>query len=111
MASTSAQQISVSQQYPQAAFQPPIASHLSKIDFFLDPTTSLPVAIAFDIHPDGDAGLDIPVRVEFSDYRSVSGTQIPFHIQRFINNRLALDLQFENAVINSGLSPTSIAIQ
>jgi hypothetical protein len=111
VANTNAQQISVLQQYPQAAFQPPIASHLSEIDFFLDPITSLPVAIAFDTHPDDDASLDIPVRVEFSDYTSVSGTQIPFHIQRFINNRLALDLQFNSAVINSGLSPTSIAIQ
>jgi hypothetical protein len=111
VAATSVQHITVSQQYPSSAFQPAIVPHLSQLDFFLDATTSLPVAISFDVHPDDDAGLDIPVRVQFSDYRTINGTQIPFHIQRFVNNGLTLDIQVDNATINTGLSPNSLVAQ
>lgn len=81
--------------------------HLSQIDFFLDSTTLLPAAIAFDTHPDDDALLNIPVEINFSNYTSVNGVQVPFHVQRCINGSLSLDLQLESAVINSGLSSTT----
>ena len=80
--------------------------HLSETDIFLDSTTSLPVAIAFNIHPDNNALLDIPAEIQFSDYRTVKGAQIPFHLQKFINNTLTLDLQFQSATTNSGLLAT-----
>ena len=85
--------------------------HLSQLDYFLDPATSLPVSISYNIHPDSNAGQDIPVAVEFSDYHAVSGVQIPFHIQKFINGTLALDIQLQNAVVNSGISISAFAIQ
>jgi hypothetical protein len=78
--------------------------HLTQIDFFLDSATLLPVAIAFNIHPDDNALLDIPVEVRFSDYRSVNAAQIPFHIQKFLNNGLILDFQAQTVTVNSGLS-------
>jgi len=82
----------------------PTLQHLTQADFFLDSTTLLPVAIAFNTHPDNDMILDIPVEIRFSDYRPVSGAQIPFHVEKFLNNTLLLDLQFTNAQLNSGLS-------
>jgi hypothetical protein len=85
-------------------------AHLSQVDFFLDSTTFLPAAITFSIHPDDNALLDIPVEIDFSNYTTVSGSQVPFHIQKHINNSLALDLQFESAVLNSGLSVTAFAV-
>jgi hypothetical protein len=78
--------------------------HLSQVHFFLDSTTLLPVAFSFNIHPDNNALLDIPVEVRFSDYRPVNGTQIPFHVQKYLNNTLQLDLQFQTATVNSGLT-------
>ena len=83
----------------QAFFQ-----HLSQIDFFLDTTTFLPAAISFNTHPDYNALLDIPVEVRFSDYRSVGGALIPFHVEKFINNVLSLDLQLQSATLNTGVS-------
>ena len=77
----------------------------------LDSTTFLPDAITFNIHPDNNALLDIPVEIDFSDYRPVSGTQVPFRIQKFLNNSLFLDFQVQNAAINSGLSASAFAIQ
>lgn len=79
-------------------------AHLSRLDLYLDPTTSLPQSLSFDIHPDNDAGLDIPILVQFSDYRSVNGSMIPFHIQRYIDNTaLVLDIQLSSATINTGV--------
>lgn len=100
--------------YQSSTFQPPAGiptfSHLTQMDLFLDSSTLLPAALAFNIHPDNNAGLDIPVEIRFSDYRPVNGAQIPFHIQKFISNTLALDLQFTSAVLNSGLSPTEFVV-
>jgi len=81
----------------------PTIAHLSQMDFFLDSTTFLPVAVTFDIHPDDDASLDIPIEVRFSDYRAVNGVHVPFHIEKYLNNGLILDLQFQTAVLNTGL--------
>jgi type II secretory pathway pseudopilin PulG len=88
----------------------PTFSHLTQMDLFLDSSTLLPAALAFNIHPDNNSGLDIPVQVLFSDYRLVNGAQIPFHVQKFINNSLTLDLQFTSAVLNSGLSTNSFTV-
>jgi hypothetical protein len=84
--------------------------HLSQVDFLLDSTTLLPAAISFNIHPDGNANVDIPIEIEFSNYTTVNGTQIPFHVQKFINNSLVLDLQFTSATLNSGLSASSFSL-
>ena len=109
--SQSVQHVAVVQQPLASAFAPEIFPHLTQIDLYLDSSTYLPAAIKFTIHPDDDELVDIPIEVRFSDYRTVNGTQIPFHVQRFLDNGLVLDLQFETAVINSGLSPSAFATQ
>jgi len=81
----------------------PTMAHLSQMDFFLDSATFLPASMTFNIHPDNNALLDIPIEVRFSDYRSVNGVQIPFHVQKYLNNVLSLDLQLETAALNTGL--------
>src|SRR2546423_167898 len=99
----------------------PTFQHLTQVDLYLDATTLLPAALTFNTHPDNNMLLDIPVEIRFSDYRPVSGNsatvgaglspstspsspQIPFHIQKFLNNSLLLDLQFQTATLNSGLT-------
>lgn len=100
------------QQFPQmAAKTAAVERRLTQIDIFLDVSTSLPVALDFSTHPDNDAGLDIPVELLFSDYRPVNGAQISFHVQKFLNNSLLLDLQFTSAQLNSGLSASAFNVQ
>jgi hypothetical protein len=105
------QHLTVSQ---ASAAEPPTGSpsfgHLTQMDFFLDPTSLLPVALTFSAHPDTNAGLDIPIEIRFSDYRPVSGAQIPFHVRKFINNGLTLDLQLDSVFLNSGLSQAAFAV-
>ena len=88
----------------------PSSAHLSQVDFFLDSSTFLPAAITFNIHPDNNLLLDIPVEIDFSNYTSVSGAEVPYHIQKYINNSLALDLQLQNATFNSGLTVNSFSL-
>jgi hypothetical protein len=84
--------------------------HLTQVELFLDSTTLLPSTIGFTIHPDKNALIDMPVEVRFSDYRPVSGAQVPFHIQKFLNNSLILDFQADSVTLNSGLTASSFSL-
>lgn len=101
--------ITASQQFSSPSAS--LLQHLTQTDIFLDPNTNLPVALAYNAHPDNNALLDLPVEIRFSDYRAVNGAQIPFHVQKFLNNSLLLDLQFQSATLNSGLSATMFQVQ
>ena len=104
--------LSASQQFP--AISGDVANlmqHLTKTDVYLDATTFLPAAIAFCTHPDNNANFDITIEIDFSNYTVVNGAQIPFHVQKFINNSLSLDLQADIAVLNSGLSASTFSVQ
>jgi hypothetical protein len=96
------------QQLPTASTNPePLPLHLTQTEIYVDPSTFLPSVVAYNIHPDNNALVDIPVEIHFSDYRVVNGVNIPFHVQRFLTNGLYLDLQFQNAVVNSGITINS----
>jgi hypothetical protein len=85
--------------------------HLSQMDIYLDSTTLVPVALAFNEHPDGNALVDIPTQIQFSNYQNRSGIQVPLHVQKSLNNSLVLDLQLTNATVNSGLSANAFQLQ
>ena len=97
-------------QHLQFSFQPATADPtgllqgLTAEEVYLDASTFLPVAIVFNAHPDNDAGKNIAVEIDFSDYQSVSGVLVPFRIQKLINNGLVLDLTINSAKINQGLT-------
>ena len=95
-------------------FQPssvPLLQHLSTIDFYLDPTSALPLAIAFQVHPDLDASKDIAAEVRFASYQRVSGILIPFQIQRMLNGGVVLNVAVTSAVLNSGLPDSIFSLQ
>jgi hypothetical protein len=84
--------------------------HFSQTEIYLNPSTLLPVAIAYSIHPDNNSSLDIPTEIDYSDYQLFNGSQIPVHIQKLVNNVLNLDLKLSNAVVNSGLTAATFAV-
>jgi hypothetical protein len=88
-----------------------IWQHDSQIDIYLDPSTFYPVVFDFNIHPDANAAMDIPVEIRFSDYRAAGSLMMPFHIQRYISGSLSLDLQVQTASVNSGVPTSAFAIQ
>jgi hypothetical protein len=84
---------------------------LTAMDFYLDATTLLPVAVNFNAHPDNDQNTNISVQILFSSYQNVNGVQVPNHIQELFNGSLLLDFTASAATINSGLSDSLFAIQ
>lgn len=86
-----------------------ILAQLSATDVYLASSSLLPVALAFNTHPDNDALTDVPVEADFSDYQAVNGVQVPFHIQKFLNGVLLLDLAVQNVTVNSGLTDSAFA--
>jgi hypothetical protein len=89
---------------------PTIAS-LSQIDIYLNASTLLPVSISFNTHPDNNALLNIPIQIRFSNYQTVQGVSVPYHVQKFIQNGLALDVTITTVQLNSGLSASDFQAQ
>jgi len=81
-----------------------LAAHLSQVDIYLNPQTQMPVLFDFTIHPDNDAGTDIPVEIQFGNYTKVEGVWIPYTIQKYVNSTLVLTLQVQSASIGSATS-------
>jgi len=103
--------VSVSKTPPaQAGAGAPFVQHLTQVEFFLDSTSLLPVAISFNTHPDSNVLLDIPVEIDFSDYRAINGSQVPFHIQKYFNNSLSLDFQASSVTLNTGLTASTFNV-
>lgn len=101
--------IVASQQFPALPGElATLMQHLSQSEIYLDATSFLPVSIVYNVHPDNNALVDIPVELLFSDYRAVGGSQVPFHIQKLINNTLALDLEFQDAKLNTGITAAQV---
>jgi len=89
---------------------PPIQA-LSRVDIYLNSSNLLPVALTFKVHPDSDAGTDISVEVKFSNYQSVQGAAIPYHVQKYVNDGLVLDLAIQSSRFNSGLPSSDFQAQ
>ena len=86
-------------------------SRLTVMDFYLDPSSLLPLAVAYNLHPDDNFNRDIPAEIRFTDYRLVDGVQVPFHIQRLLNGGLLMDAIVSEVNANSGLNDTQFTLQ
>jgi hypothetical protein len=100
-------QVTQQPQSTNTSSQLALLEHLAQMDFYLDASTLLPVALDFNTHADNNALSDIAVEFRFSNYTSVGSLNIPFHVQKFLNGSLFEDVQFQQASINSGLSSSS----
>jgi len=83
---------------------------LSAMDFYLDPTSFLPMSVAFTLHTDTDIKTNIPAIVNFADYRQVNGFQVPFHIQQMLNGSVILDITVTDVAFNTGLPDSSFTL-
>ena len=88
----------------------PSPQQLSTMDFYLDVTTLLPVAITFNAHPDNNAGTNLPVEVDFSGYQVLNGGMVPTHIQRSLQGNVLVDITVTGAFFNTGLPLSDFAI-
>lgn len=89
----------------------PTAQKLSGQDIYLDATTLLPVALVFNLHPDNNSNINIPVEVRFANYQLKSGLMVPLRIQKFVNYGLVLDFQISNVIANSGIPANQFSVE
>jgi len=97
--------MTVTASVPDASPASTLNQHLSQFDIYLDAATYRPVEFDFNIHPDGNALIDIPVQIQFSNYVESGGVWAPNTIERFANSTLELTLQVASA------TPVSVTAQ
>jgi hypothetical protein len=83
---------------------------LSGTDLYLDPQSLLPVALAFNTHPDNDLRVNLPVEVTFGTYQTSSAMLMPSRIQNFLQNSLLLDLSVTATSANNGLAASDFLV-
>jgi hypothetical protein len=83
---------------------------LGTMEFYLDATSSLPVAIAFNLHADDNMNTNVPTEVRFGNYQSINGIQVPFHFQELQNGAPVMDATVTDAALNSGLLDSLFAL-
>jgi hypothetical protein len=88
-----------------------LAQQLSQMDFYLDTSSFLPIAVDFNVHPDDNVSNNIPVEIVYSGYQLSNGVLVPMHIQRYMQGSLMLDVNVTAVTLNSGLSQTEFAVQ
>jgi len=89
-------------QMPTAnAEQARLFAHIGSCDLTFDASSFLPTSFSYAVYPDDSAGVDIPVLIRYSDYQTINGVAIPFHIERFFNGVLSLDITLSTAVVNN----------
>ena len=64
-----------------------------------DPVSILPSSLEYSVHPDSDDSRSIPVRIDFSDYRAVSGLLVPYRIDRYISGQLQLTVTADTVAL------------
>lgn len=100
-----------SYQVPASAATDSLVSSLSTMDFYLDPSSYLPLALGFNLHADKNIGVSVPVEVRFANYQVVNGTQVAFHFQQIMNGSLILDAIVTSAALNTGLLDSAFTLQ
>lgn len=79
------------------------AQGLSVMDFYLDPASLLPLSIGFNLHPDSDMKKNVPVTINFANYQSVGGIEVPFLFQQMLNGEVVLNVVVTSTAFNTGL--------
>jgi hypothetical protein len=87
----------------QSANATALIQTLSTMDIYFDPQSFLPLFLDFNTHPDTDANTNLPVEIQFGNFQNSNGALAPFHIQKFLQRTLLLDLTVSNVLVNSGV--------
>ena len=84
---------------------------LTQVEIYLDSVTFLPVFYTYNSHPDNHALVDLPTEIHYLNYQKINGVQVPFHVQKYVNGSLALDIQLQGASLNTGLTAAQVTAQ
>ena len=88
-----------------------LLQRLSTLDFYLSSSSGLPIAVTFNAHDDSNMNVNVPTELDFANYQSVNGIQVPFHFQQIVNGTVVLDVKVTGAVFDVGLSDSLFSLR
>jgi hypothetical protein len=94
----------------QAASATTLIQTLSSMNIYFDPQSFLPLVLDFNTHPDTDANTNLPVEIQYGNFQNAKGALVPFHIQKFVQRTLLLDLTVSNVLVNSGVPASEFTL-
>jgi hypothetical protein len=94
----------------QSAGATALIQTLSSMDIYFDPQSFLPLVLDFNTHPDTDANTNLPVEIQFGNYQNAKGALVPFHIRKYVQRTLLLDLTVSNVLVNTGVPASLFAL-
>ncbi len=87
-----------------------LVQRISGMDLYLDASSLLPEAFAYNAHADNDANLNIPTEIRFGTYQAFNGVKVPTRVQKYLQNSLVLDLIVANVAVNSGVADSAFML-
>jgi outer membrane lipoprotein-sorting protein len=100
-------QIRIQQNLPPGTDPSGILSSLTIRDYFVDASNHQVVRIQDTKYPEGNTTTGYSHVVDFADYRTVSGVQVPFSITESNEDQRTWTIQLNSVAFNAGLSDTS----
>jgi hypothetical protein len=107
----SVEHITITQEYSLTSPLSAQIPGLGQIDLYLNASTLLPVSISFNLHPDDNALVNTTIEIEFSNYQTIQGVSVPYHIQKYVQGSLVLDTTVTGTQFNTGLSDSDFQPQ
>ncbi len=93
--------VRVEKQFPgRPADKAAILNNLTAVEFWLDATTLLPLKRAQTVPSRETVTITFPVEFYYSDYRTVNGVLLPFHVLMFVRGQKFREIQFTSASVN-----------
>lgn len=77
-----------------------LVAKLSTVNYYLDFNTAVPLAITFADHPNEDLLSNLPIRIEFSNFKLLGSRIVPFQITRFAHGNPQFQITISNANLN-----------
>jgi outer membrane lipoprotein-sorting protein len=91
--------------------------HLQKLapfsmrDLWIDPTSAMPLKIAYSRRAGGGAIPAIPIEVFFSNYTNVNGVLYPFQINKSLNGTPWQKITIQSVSFNTGLTAAQFKVE
>ncbi len=80
-----------------------VLSRASRVEFFIDKQTLLPIGLRYFVHADSDSRIDRPMDIRFSNFETTNGLLMPFAATQALNGRTIAVFTINSIVANHGL--------
>ena len=87
-----------------------LVTTLSTMGVYLDPQSFLPLVLDFNVQPDTGIIMNVLVEIRCGNFQKVSGTLVPFDIQKYLQGTLLLDFRVANVTVNSGVPSSTFTL-